>query len=145
MVERMIFARMDSIERQILTLEKEYKELYKILAGENMEENKEELKQCSDCRQWKPLTEYYSWNDRGKERQYCRCIPCERAKRNYLYKHKEANAKVLKDAREQNKKRKSSNVDKINAAQTEAAAHGMSYGQWVARQYMEQEKKRRKK
>lgn len=145
MVERVIFARMNSIEREILALEKEYKELYAILTGEDMTENKEEKeeqKKCVECGKPFPLGEFYSYDDRGVKRYYTRCKNCTRSYRNAVNKY--GRPKKQEDAATKRKK-KGSNFDEINQAQNEAAANGMSYGQWVARQYLEEEKRRRSK
>lgn len=145
MVERVIFARMNSIEREILSLEKEYKELYAILTGKDMTENKEEkkeLKKCSQCQRLQPISEYYGYNDRGKQRLFTRCKECTRSYRNTVNKY--GKPKKQEDVATKRKK-KGSNFDEINQAQNEAAANGMSYGQWVARQYLEKEKRRRSK
>ena len=96
-----------------------------------------EGKICNSCRLWKPYTEYTDYEKVNKfgdkiTYYYSKCKTCTNAsyRANYV--------------RTKTPKRKKVDYRKIGKVQQEAAEHGMSYGQWVAQQYMKDQKEKKK-
>lgn len=139
-------ARLDAIEAQIKALESEYRAIYQLLIGaEDMRHKIEygEEKICEECGKIKPISEFYSSKRHGETYYMRKCRECERIHRSLVAKGKTLVGSEITIGRPSRKKKKETNTDRINNTQIEAAASGMSYGQYVAMQYSKREKELR--
>lgn len=141
------FARMDAIESQIKALEDEYRALYQILTGVDMGRKRNvygSKKFCEDCGQNLPLSEFYCRERYGGIYYVCRCKSCEKKRRN-TDAYKRPRAESTNEQKPKKKVRPKNNYEDINDTQNEAAANGMSYGQWVAQQYLKEQRNEKEK
>lgn len=98
-----------------------------------------ETKICNDCGRELPITEFYQYVDKrtNKAMIYAKCRKCESERRSVLYKKAKVMPKPKLKAGENTKE-----IDRINC---EAVNSGMTYGQYVAKMYVERERKLRER
>lgn len=144
-MDELAFARLEVIEAQIKALEKEYKAIYKEMTGMGRPRIEyEEMLECSECGKEKPLGEFYTTIKEGRTYYRRKCRECQKIHRNIAVEPKRVEGSQIKYGRprkvvqEPKKTEVKRNYDLINETQNEAAANGMSYGQWVAQQYLKE-------
>lgn len=103
------------------------------------DKQRDDGKCCSDCGKWYPYDEgFYQFEKCGNKYYFAKCKWCQKIHRQLIESMKRDGQY---EPKRQPKKAKKDNFDKINDMQKEAAANGMSYGQYVAAKYMQERKK----
>lgn len=94
-----------------------------------------ETKICNECGRELPMSEFYQYVDKrtNKAMSYPKCRKCESERRSVLYKK----AKVMPKPR----MKAGENTKEIDRVSREAVESGMSYGQYVAKMYVERERR----
>ena len=100
-----------------------------------------EKKVCRDCGKELPLDQFYKTKrstGRYEINAQCKaCVKVYRARLKTPRTGEEETARFdLAEKPKKKRKKKQSNYDLINEAQIEAAAHGMTYGQWEGQKYL---------